>query len=407
MITVRHDQPGSVTALGGLATDIGQGQAATRNAAEDEQRARFLMQFRESQRQNDINAGLRINAQQIEQRQFNQGLAMQDARQRALLEQNAYDRQAQLEAVQMREEYDLFGQQQAQQAQYQQASAKSIDEQVFETQKAAQQMKLNPEGQRILNEMTGKLRAVRQMRGMARPEQYNGLLSQWLGDFEQSNLAAYEQREPTAHEKVYDSLVPLQGQQVVPGQPLPPGMYRSLKGTRNGADTWEMVTIPEPPSPTFAEDVAKNYAPAPDGGVFLRQPDGKVTHIPPTKPEKSTEKPVDTSKYLKEAAAQLRAEHQISQAGSESPSPFKMDLAAAKARAREIMQAEQELEAELAGATDLGDGDEPLLQGLPDLFNAERPQSIEEAAAIQPGKVFFWNGQYARMEDDGTVTVIE
>ena len=411
-IEVRHDQ--GPASLGGIAAAIGQGQAATRNAALDEDRARFLLGLRENQKQFDVNTALRLRGQDIEQRQYNTNLAIQDSRQQQLNQNAELNRQAQLQSQAMREESDVYQQQQAQQFAYQAQAAKSLDEQVFETEKAAQQLKLNPEGQRILNEKIGSLRKVKEARALARPDVYANLLGQWMSDYEQANLSAYEVQEPTAQQKVYDGLVPLQGQQIVPGQPLPPGTYRSLKGTRNGVESWETLTIPPADPATIAERVQRDSAPAPDGGIILWNPDKQAyTHIPPAKPEKAAEaKPVDTSKYLKEAASQLRAEHQISQAGSLSPTPFKMDLTAAKARARELMQAEKDLEAELAteAAPDELGGEsagEPLLKGLPDLFNAKRPQTMEEVAAVQPGEVFFWNGQYAEMNDDGTVTVIE
>lgn len=409
-IVVQHQQPGSVAALGGLATAIGEGQSATRQADRGEDHARFLLGLRERRREFNVNTALRVRAEDINQRQYINSLAMQDSRQQALNQNSYLNRQAGLKQQAIREESDILQQQQAQQFQFAAQSAKTLDEQVFETEKAAQQLKLNPEGQRIRNEKIGSLRAIREKTAFARPDVRASIYSQWLADYNQSNLSAYEEQTPTAQQKVFDNLVPLQGQQIVPGQPLPPGTYRSLKGTRNGVDSWETITIPKEDAATTAERVQRDSAPAPDGGLILWNPDKQTyTHIPPAKPEKeAAAKPVDTSKYLKEAASQLRAEHQISQAGSESPTPFKMDLAAAKARAREIMQAEKELEAELAKGEG-GDGldGDSLLHGSPDLFNAKRPRTMEEVAAIRPGETFFWNGQYAEMNDDGTVTVIE
>ena len=281
-INVRHDQ--GPASLAGIATAVGQGQAATRNAALDEERSRFLLGLRENQRQFDVNTALRVRAEDMSQRRYNADLAMQDGRQQAIAANAAMNRQAQLAKQQMQEEYDLYSQQQEQQFEWAAQAAKPLDEQVTDTLKSVQQMKLNPEGQRIRNEKMGRLREVQGLRGQVRPDVYNQLLAQAMDDFEQASLDAYVEQEPSAAEKVYNGLVPLQGQTIVPGQPLPPGKYRSLKGTRNGVDTWETIDIPEPPGSSFAEDVAKNYAPAPDGGVFLRQPDGKITHIPPVKP---------------------------------------------------------------------------------------------------------------------------
>jgi len=234
-IEVRHDQ--GPASLAGIATAVGEGQAVTRNAAIDEDRARFMLGLREQQKQFDVNTALRLRAQDIEQQQYNSNLAMQDSRQQ-LLNQNAYlNRQAQLEALAMREESDIFQQQQAQQFEYATQTAKTLDEQVFDLEKSAQQLKLSPEGERIRNEKLAGLRAIRERSRLARPDVRASLLNQWMNDYQQSNISAYEVQEPTAQEKVYNNLVPLQGQQMVPGQPLPPGTYRSLKGTRNGVDS--------------------------------------------------------------------------------------------------------------------------------------------------------------------------
>lgn len=397
-IVVKHDQPGSVAALGGLATAIGEGQSATRQADRGEDHARFLLGLRERRREYDINTALRVRASDIEQRQYNTSLAMQDSRQQALNQNSYLNRQAQLESQAMREESDIFQQQQAQQFQFAAQSAKTLDEQVFETEKAAQQLKLNPEGQRIRNEKIGSLRAIREKTAFARPEVRASIYSQWLADYNQSNLAAYEE-QPPSREEWYQSTT-----------------YKDEFGNVIGEDRSgkPRVLVEAPPPVLTPQEWAAHTYTAPDGSSYFMHPrinSGKPMPLNDAKPEKkeAAAKPVDTSKYLKEAASQLRAEHQISQTGSESPSPYKSNLNDVKARAREIMAAEKELEAELAGA-DLNDdspSDGPLLKGTPDLFNAKRPQTMEEVAAVQPGEVFLWNGQYAEMNDDGTVTVIE
>lgn len=404
---VRHDQ--GPASLSGIATAIGQGQAATRNAALDEDRARWMMGLRQQDKQFDVNTALRLRAQDIEQQQYNDNLAMQDSRQQ-LLNQNAHlNRQAQLEALAMREESDIYQQQQAQQFEYATQAAKSLDEQVFDLEKSAQQLKLSPEGERIRNEKLAGLRAIRERSRLARPDVRASLLNQWMNDYQQSNISAYEVQEPTAQEKVYNNLVPLQGQQMIPGQPLPPGTYRSLKGTRNGVDSWETITIPKEDPATVAERVQRDSAPAPDGGIILWNPDKQAyTHIPPAKPEKA-EKPADMGKYIKDALSLMTSEYQLQPEPENGKKPaFKADPAEIKRRALELKRLEDEIKAELAGVTgDVSSEPNSLLQGMPDLFSAARPQTMEEVMAVKPGEVFFWNGQYARMESDGTVTVIE
>lgn len=402
-IVVQHSTPPPA----GLAAAVGQSLSGSKQAAQDEDRLRFLLGARERRREVDINAALRLRGQDIEQQQYQQNLARQNAAQQSLLANQEANRQAQLYSQQMREEYDMAQQQQEQMFQYAVDSAKSVDEQVQDTVKASQQMKLNPEGQRILNEMMGKLRDIRETQGGTRPGVYSSLLNQWLDKYNSIGIDAYEVQEPSAAEKVYNNLVPLQGQQIQPGQPLPPGTYRSLKGVRNGVESWETITIPEPVSPTFAQDVVKNRAPAPDGGFFFRQPDGKVEYIPPPKPEKpAAVKQEDFGKYIKEAKQMMIDEYNLLPEPTEKDAPpkpkFKLNKEELKRRALELKAIEDEIKAEIGGE----DG-KPLLRGIPDLFNAKRPQTMEEVAAVRPGEVFYWNGQYARMEDDGTVTVIE
>jgi len=390
-IVVQHEQgPASVS---GIATALGQGQAATRNAALDEDRARFILSLQENRRNNDINVGLRLRAQDIEQRQYNTNLALQDARQQQLAQNAALNRQAQLESQAMRQEYDVYQQQMAQQHQYGMQAAKTLDEQVFDVEKEAQQLKLNPEGQRILNEKIGALRAIKEQSAMARPDVRAALLDRWMSDYRQANLPAYEVQEPTAQQKVFDNLVPLQGQQIVPGQPLPPGTYRSLKGTRNGVDSWETITIPKEDAATVAERFQRDSFTAPDGRVFLWNPDKQDwTSVAPVKPEKA-EKPVDPGKYVKEAIAQLRADHAMSQADAETKTPFTYSSDQVKKKAKEIMDLERELQAEMAAETG---GAEPTTTQPP-----IQVSSPDEAAQLPIGGTFIFNGQTFRVTGPG------
>jgi hypothetical protein len=389
-IVVKHDEPSA--ALGGIIPAVGQARSADKQSAADEARARWVLgykqnqqQFGENQRQFDVNAALRLRGQDIEQRQYQQNLARQDATQQNILANQEANRNAQLYATQMREEYDMAQQQQEQMFQYAADSMKTVDQQVMETVKASQQMKLNPEGQRILNEKMGKLREIQQYKGTVRPGAYASLLDQWHTDYQTSGLDAYEIQEPSAAEKVYNNLVPLQGQQIEPGQPLPPGTYRSLKGVRNGVESWETITIPEPVSPTFAEDAVKNWAPAPDGGFFMRQPDGKMAHVPPAKPEKpAAVKPTDFGKYIKEATTQLINEH--SSANPESTASFSPKSEDIKKKARKLWQLERELEAELGEGG--GGGEDSSEESPPVSVN-----SMEEAMQVPVGSSFIYNGQ--------------
>lgn len=404
-INVQHSAPIALQGQAAMATGTAVGQAQA--APQANEMTRFLLGMREQRRQFDINTALRINAQDIENRQYNQQLAMQDARQTQYNANAELNRQAQLASQQMREEYDLAAQQQYQYNQYQAQGARTLDEHIFDAEAGMQQMQLNPEGQRLRNELVGRLRRTRDFTRTLRPDARNSAMEQWYSDYSATNLGAYEVKEPTAQEKVFNGLVPLQGQQMVPGQPLPPGVYRSLKGTRNGVDSWETITIPPVDTATTVERFERDRVPTPDGGFMLWNPDKQDwTHVAPTKPEKvAPEKPVDAGKYLKEAVNQLRTEHQLSQTG-EVTTPFKFSMDNAKARAKELMAAEKELLEESDG-DESGFTEDSILHGQPDLLNAKHPQTAEEVLSYEPGDVFFWNGQYARLENDGTVTVIE
>jgi hypothetical protein len=368
-INVTHRAPAALQGQSAMVTGSAVGQAQAALGASDT--ARFLLGMKEQRRHFDINAALAANGQAIRSQQFNRELAAQDARQAQYNANAELNRQAQLAGQQMREEYDLAAQQQYQYNQYQAQSAKSLDEQVFDAEANLQQVQLNPEGQRLRNELSGKLRKVREMRPILRPEQYNSLMGQWYSDYSSTNLGAYEQKEPTAQEKVYSGLVPLQGQQMVPGQPLPPGVYRSLKGSRNGVDTWETLTIPPVDTATMAERIERDRAPAPDGGIILWNPDKQTyTHFPPAKPEKpEVVKPVDMGKYIKEASVALINEHSAN--NPNSTEKYQPSREAIKDRARELYKMQQELEGELGGEYESSQEKEPPPASNEQQANAE------------------------------------
>lgn len=325
-IVVQHSTPPPA----GLAAAVGQSLSGSKQAAQDEERLRFLLGARERRREVDINAALRLRGQDIEQQQYQQNLARQNAAQQSLLANQEANRQAQLYSQQMREEYDMAQQQQEQMFQYAVDSAKSVDEQVQDTVKASQQMKLNPEGQRILNEMMGKLRDIREYQGGTRPGVYSSLLNQWLDKYNSIGIDAYEVQEPSAAEKVYNNLVPLQGQQIQPGQPLPPGTYRSLKGVRNGVESWETITIPKEDASTTVERFNRDKVTLPDGGgTLLWNPEKESwTHIAPKTPDKPPQaKPLNDIDFFKEAKQIFIDEYQLSQdPTSKTKKPFVLDI---------------------------------------------------------------------------------
>lgn len=392
-INVRWDAPVAMQGAAALATGSAVGQA--QGAGQQTDTTKFLLGLRERRREFDINTALRVDARDIEQRQYNQQLAMQDARQSQILQSNELNRQAQLASQQMREEYDLAAQQQYQYNQYQGQQAKTLDEHVFEAEAGLQQMQLNPEGQRLRNELTGNLRKAREFSRGLRPDARNSVMEQWYSDYSATNLGAYEQKEPTAQEEAYANLVPLNGAPLVPGQPPPPGSYLFPVSNRNGAKSWKVIEVPQTTQTPFAEDVMTNQAPAPDGGTFVRQPDGRVMHVPPVKPEKPVAaKPVDMSRFVKDATAALIQEHTVNNPNEGGPK-YQPNPAAIKARAKELYEMQRELEAELSGDT---------AEMEPEPQESMQPVEVsspEEASQIPIGGTFIFNGQAFRVTGPG------
>jgi hypothetical protein len=281
-IRVRHEAPLDV--VGGFAQSIGQAQGAQQQAQLDDARTRFLLEFGERRRQFDVNTGLRLNDDAKQQQRYFTDLAARDTQQQRLLYDQEQRRQSEFAQRQMMGQQQLAQQEMEQAFEWYTQGAKSLDEQAFETQKAANQLKLTPEGQRIKNEWAGKLHQVRSQRNSLRPDAYNSALGQALAEYEQLGLDAYVEEEPTAAEEMYSNIVPMQGQQIEPGKPLPPGLYHKLKGMRAGAKQFETITVPPPEPATFAEWVAQNTAPAADGGQWVKKKDGSAEYIPPPKP---------------------------------------------------------------------------------------------------------------------------
>jgi len=402
-IVVQHDTPASAALAGALGTS----QAGARDAQIADDHTKFLLGLRQREREFNLNTAMRLRGQDIEQRQWQTNLALQDSRQQQLAQANMFNKQVELEKAAMREQGDMFAQQQQQAFEWQQKAAMGIDEQVGERIKSMQQLNLNPEGKRILNEKIGKLRQIQANAGSVRPGVHQQFLGQWMSNLDQSNIDAYVVNEPTAQEKVFQNLVPLQGQQMVPGQPLPPGTYRSLKGTRNGVDSWETITIPKEDAATVAQRFERDSYKAPDGRVFLWNPEKQDwTSVAPVPPE--TPKVTDPDAYFKDAVADLRADHAISQADAETKTPFTYTKDQVKAKIKERMEVARELAAELANgggsttttsSTPASPAYDPMESMIPDWDGMTgrppapvRVSSMADAARVPVKGTFIYNG---------------
>lgn len=270
-ITVNHNAP--IAPQGEMALAIGQGRF-------NQDRDRLLLQqqalnrdFSERQRQFDINTQLQIEQQQAQEDRYYQQMAAQTAGQQQALEAGlmgrAMDNQAQLMGQQMQQNHQagMAGQQWAMQG------SVAVDAQITEAMNAARQIKYDPEGQRLFNELAGKVRSAQAQRSVLRPEQYAMLQQKILADIERANLGSYEIKEPTAEEKFRKALTREDGIPVrAAGQPLLPGSYR-LEGMRNGIPTYEWMWVDDPnltPQQNFEAQLRKT----PDGTYVIRDKDG-------------------------------------------------------------------------------------------------------------------------------------
>jgi hypothetical protein len=286
-IRVRHeDLAGQMQ--GGLA--VGGVVGASKGMELTADISKFLAQMGQRDKEFGVTTQLRMDDRRREDQRYYSQLGQQEARQQSLLYDNERRRQAEYATRQMMGEQQLAQQQMEQQYDWFTQGAKSLDEQVVDQLKLANGMKLSPEGQRIKNEWAGKLRQVQSQRNTLRPEAYNSALGQAMAEFEQLGLDAYTEHVPTAAEEVYEGLVPLQGQTIEPGKPLPPGTYRSVKGVRNGVKQYETLTIPPEEPQTTAEMVQKFSVPASDGGQLIWNPHKQDwLHIKPKEAEKTEE----------------------------------------------------------------------------------------------------------------------
>jgi hypothetical protein len=294
-IRVRHEAPIALGAA--VQQQIGTNQGIGAAAAAEQARAEFLLgldlknrAFEQDANQFAVNTALRVNEQDQQQQRWRTQLAVTDATQQRQAYDNEANRAARLAERQMAEEYSLLGQQQQEYGQWMQEQSKTLDQQVDDRLKEFRKLKLSPEGQRILNEYSGKRRQIQGE--LLRPEAKQQALGALMADLESAGLDSYAEHVPTAAEEVYEGLVPLQGQTIVPGQPLPPGQYRSVKGVRNGVKQYETLDIPPVETTTAAERLKRDMVPSPSGGYELWNPEKKTwEYRPPEKVEAAKPEP--------------------------------------------------------------------------------------------------------------------
>lgn len=245
-IVVNHGDP---TLQAQMAVQAGQGQHNKEQERFQLQRDATLRDFQERQRQFNVNTQMaqeQMAMRDLEGRRANEARQIEAAQQSAALEQQFANQQ-------LNREYDLLGRQAGfqqqmavQQNQWAAQSAQFLDEQIGEQMKGLRKMELDPEGQRIFNELAGKHSVVKGQRGQLMPQQYAQLQQALMDDLQAAGLEQYEIKEPTAEEMFRKSLTRVDGMPVAaPGQPLFPGTYMQ-SGMRNGVPTFEKFTVPDP-----------------------------------------------------------------------------------------------------------------------------------------------------------------
>lgn len=240
------------------------------------------------------------NQQRLDEaaRQFDEQMAQRAyesaARQNAYRDQlaasvynNQIDNQRMLaqEQIQQQAYNDRFGMQQqaalaGEQFDYEVAGVDQLNEEAGKVLAELRKANLDPEGVRHLHKLSGELRAIQSE--ALRPAQRQQALGEWFSRLERENLNQYEQREPTAAEKIAKRLIPLEGQ-VVPedGTRPPPGLYWQVVGSRNGEESVKPLYISDPDEP---------FKKTPLGTYYYIKPDGTPVEFSPEKPP-TPEKP--------------------------------------------------------------------------------------------------------------------
>jgi hypothetical protein len=270
-IRVRHEAPIALGAA--VQQQIGTNQGIGAAAAAEQARAEFLLgldlknrAFEQDANQFAVNTALRVNEQDQQQQRWRTQLAVTDATQQRQAYDNEANRAARLAERQMAEEYSLLGQQQQEYGQWMQEQSKTLDQQVDDRLKEFRKLKLSPEGQRILNEYSGKRRQIQGE--LLRPEAKQQALGALMADLESAGIDSYAIEEPSIDEKWE------QGTRVAAD-----GSVWALD--RNG--TWAKRQDAPPP--------AAGFVPVPDSKhrIYHNGTGGTVL-VPPDKPEEQ-EKP--------------------------------------------------------------------------------------------------------------------
>lgn len=83
-----------------------------------------------------------------------------------------------------------------------QQSTRQVEGRVAEVRGMLNQNQYTPEGQKILGDLSGELRAIEAQRDAIRPKEYNALLHKWLDKAERAGLEKFVAKPPTVDERI-------------------------------------------------------------------------------------------------------------------------------------------------------------------------------------------------------------
>jgi hypothetical protein len=286
---VVYDAPADLLAK--FARGVGDGQRVSQQREQLRQEAianeRFLLGLNEQQRQFDTSTAFRAQEADRANAARQQQMGQQAAAQQAALLNNQQARAANIYG----QELDYANAQQNRDAEFQLKGVDSMEQMAKDALLAANKMKLDPQGQRKLAELSADFRAIAAQRGVGirDGDAYGGVLGDWLSDFNNSGLEDHEQVEPT------------------PDELWQQGTRTGDDGTVYGLDrngTWRKLKDP-PPRPLTPEEIQQNTHRMPTGETMFVNPlDGKPYFSTPQKPEADPNAFTQES-FLKEEAAIL------------------------------------------------------------------------------------------------------
>jgi hypothetical protein len=282
--------PSAIT-LSQLARATGRGQLATQQQQVDNANQRYLLGLQEQQRQFDTQtANAAYNAQAARDMQRQQMAASQAAQQQALAA-NVFNQQAARQANIYGDQLDYQNAQENRDAQWQMQGVDSAEQMAKDALLAANKMNLDPEGKRKLAQLASDFRAIAAQRGVSIRDgaPYEGVLRDWLSDFDNSGLDDHEEREPSPEEWFKE------------------GTFTDERGNvwardRNGAI---LKRDDAPPRPLAPEEIEANTYQLPGGGtMFINPLDGKP-YFPSNAPKENAKKETDWAPYVEKARKSL------------------------------------------------------------------------------------------------------